>query len=166
MAEQVQQTMDMGEAIKSCFSKYFTFRGRASRAEYWWFYLFTTLINGMFGGVGAYLTLNGDESLGMLVSCLPSMALLFPGLSVFVRRLHDIGRSGWNFLWAFLPIIGWIILLVYMLKKSKPMLNEYGPVPCLVTAGAATAEYRQPQPAPAQPRRLDADGDLKDDSAV
>ncbi len=79
-----------GEAIKVCFKKYATFKGRASRSEYWWFMLFVWLIS----IVGAVLegTMGND---GAAISGLISLATFLPSLSAQIRRLHDTGRSGW-----------------------------------------------------------------------
>jgi len=63
------------------------------------------------------------------VSGLLSLALLIPGLAVSVRRLHDIGKSGWNLLWAFLPLIGIILLLVWNCRKGDAGDNDYGSDP-------------------------------------
>ena len=91
-----------GEAIKVCFQNYATFRGRASRSEYWWFFLFCLLL-GFFGGFleGA---LGRD---GAVLSGLLSLATFLPSLAVTVRRLHDTDRSGWwigGFYLALLPV--------------------------------------------------------------
>ncbi len=92
--------MGFGEAIKTCFSKYFVFSGRAMRSEYWWFYLFTilgsivlSLFDGMiFGWSNAVDPLSGIFSLVVFI----------PTLSAAARRLHDTNRSGW---WQLLPIV-------------------------------------------------------------
>lgn len=78
------------EAIKVCFQKYVTFRGRASRSEYWWFFLFCLLL-GFVGGI-LETTMGRD---GAVLSGLVSLATFLPSLSVTVRRLHDTDRSGW-----------------------------------------------------------------------
>ncbi len=103
--------MTFGESISTCFSKYATFSGRASRSEYWWWQLFTFLIGCI-----------------PLAGFIAIFVFFIPNLAVGVRRLHDTGRSGWNFLWAFLPIIGTIILLVFFLTDSESD-NQYGPRP-------------------------------------
>ena len=80
--------MSFGEAIKVCFQKYATFSGRARRSEYWYFYLFTFLVS---------LVLDCIPLLGVL-SFVWWLAQLIPSLAVTVRRFHDIGKSGWNYL--------------------------------------------------------------------
>lgn len=99
--------MTFGEAIKTCFSKYATFEGRASRSEYWWWFLFTFLASAATGIVSDKL------------SALFSLAVLLPSLAVGVRRLHDTDRSGWFLLLSLIPIVGWIILFVWAVQESK-----------------------------------------------
>lgn len=140
-----------GEAISTCLNKYATFSGRASRSEYWYFYLFCTLI----GIVGSFFELAGAPA----VSALISLGLVLPSLAATVRRLHDMGRSGW---WLGGPVLaaigaflifamigagarspdallapfgvifglgflGWAIaLLVFMCQKGTPGPNSFG----------------------------------------
>lgn len=91
-----------GEAIKVCFQKYATFKGRASRSEYWWFFLFCILL----GFVGGFLEgIMGRD--GATLSAIASLATFLPSLSVTVRRLHDTDRSGWwigGFYLAMIPV--------------------------------------------------------------
>lgn len=109
--------------------KYAVFGGRAQRAEYWFFFLFNiiisivlTVLDGMLG------TMNAEAGLGLL-SGLYTLAVLIPGIAVTIRRLHDTGRSGWWILIAFVPFIGALVLLVFMILDSQPGSNEYGPNP-------------------------------------
>ena len=95
------------EAIKVCLTKYVDGKGRASRSEYWYFALFTFLIGVATGGLGDVL-------------------LLLPSITVAVRRLHDIGKSAWAWLWILLPVIGWIVLIVYAVRPGEPHVNNYG----------------------------------------
>ena len=74
----------------------------------------------------------GDGTTGTIISGLVSLALFLPGLGLGVRRLHDIGRSGWAILLALIPIVGAIILIIWFIKDSDPTPNAYGPVPNLV----------------------------------
>ena len=118
----------------SVLKNYAEFSGRARRAEYWYFALFNMIIAFALGFVGA---LAGDEAsiLGMLYS----LAIFIPAMAVLVRRLHDTNRSGWWFLIVFVPLVGVIVLLVFLVSDSQPGSNEYGPNP----KEGATA---QPQP--------------------
>lgn len=104
--------------------KYTDFSGRARRTEYWVFALINLVISMILSAIDTALSLG---FLGIIYSLL----VLLPGLAVTVRRLHDTGRSGWWVLIGFIPLIGWIILLVLMLLDSDPMENEYGPNPKL-----------------------------------
>ncbi len=109
--------------------KYATFTGRAQRAEFWYFTLFTSLI---FIGLsiidvitGSFVTEAGMGSLGGLYS----LAILIPSLAVGVRRLHDTGRSGWWLLIGLIPLIGCIVLLIFFGQDGVPGENPYGPNP-------------------------------------
>ncbi|MDP2134851.1 MAG: DUF805 domain-containing protein [Sulfuritalea sp.] len=99
--------MTFGESIKTCFSKYAEFNGRASRSEFWWWFLFT------------FLATAAAEIVSENLSALFSLAVLLPSLAVGARRLHDTDRSAWFLLLWFLPIIGWIILLVWAVQAAK-----------------------------------------------
>lgn len=107
----------------SCLKEHYAdFNGRARRKEYWMFILFNMVASWV-------LTL-----LGGLIKCpwigyLYSLAVLIPSLAVLVRRLHDTGRSGWWFFICFVPIIGWIWLLVLMCLDSQPETNNWGDNP-------------------------------------
>jgi uncharacterized membrane protein YhaH (DUF805 family) len=114
--------MSFTDAIATCFSKYATFTGRATRAEYWWFYLFNILLNWGASITGALVFGEGGDALSLL----PTVALILPGIAVAVRRLHDTGRSGWNQLWA-LTIIGIIPLIIWFATEGDQGENAYGP---------------------------------------
>ena len=103
--------MSFGEAIKVCFQKYATFSGRARRSEYWYFYLFTFLVS---------LVLDCIPLLGAL-SFVWWLAQLIPSLAVTVRRFHDIGKSGWNYLFFAIPellFFGYIIRFIFFAGKD------------------------------------------------
>lgn len=116
---------DFAGSVKAVFSKYATFTGRARRPEFWWFALFSFLSNMavsfvdfvLFGSAGEY----------SLFGTLYSLALFIPSLAVGARRLHDIGKSGWWQLIWLIPLIGWIILIIWFAKKSDDGPNDYGP---------------------------------------
>ncbi len=113
------------EAIITCVQeKYTTFSGRASRSEYWYFALFNFLASVIAGIIDAAVF--GDSG---IINLIVALGLLLPGLAVGVRRLHDIGKSGWWLLISLIPLIGIIILIVFYCKKSDPDTNEYGPHP-------------------------------------
>lgn len=117
--------MNMMEAVKSVFSQYANFKGRARRSEYWYFCLFNILVGFVLGFLGS---LTGISIFNAIAS-LYTLASLIPGLAVCVRRLHDMGKRGtWLFL-VLIPIIGSIILIVWYTKDSVPGENEFGPNP-------------------------------------
>ena len=91
--------------------------------------LFTFLVNIVTGIVDAILGTDYDPGTGGLISTLAGLALFLPSLAVGVRRLHDTDRSGWWILIGLIPIIGWILLIVWFCSDSKPGENQYGPNP-------------------------------------
>ncbi|MBQ5941959.1 MULTISPECIES: DUF805 domain-containing protein [unclassified Massilia] len=103
--------MTFTESISTCFRKYATFEGTASRSEYWWFWLFLVLVS-----VGLNIV---SEQL----SAIFSLATLLPSIAAGARRLHDTDRSGWWQLLMFLPVVGWIVLLVFEVQEGRP--NRY-----------------------------------------
>ena len=114
--------------------KYVDFKGRAQRQEYWMFTLLNTIVTiVLLIGAGAIAVELEIAAVAMLPN-LYTLAVLLPSLGVVVRRLHDTGRSGWMFLVVFVPIIGPIALLVFMVQDSNPEENQYGPNPKLAGA--------------------------------
>ena len=114
--------------------KYATFNGRARRTEYWYFVLFNIIISIVLAIVDGMLgSFSTERGVGLLEG-IYSLAVLIPGIAVSVRRLHDTNRSGWWLLIVFVPLIGVIVLFVYMVQDSQPGENQYGPNPKLVTA--------------------------------
>ena len=129
------------------FTKHYAdFSGRARRSEYWGTVLFNGLIQ---AGLSIILSIvatilfssieiNGEATFSPLFFLLPDIPIyiyglvwLLPGLAVAVRRLHDIGKSGWNLLWIFLPIIGWIMLIYWYCQDSQLEENKWGANPKL-----------------------------------
>lgn len=118
--------MNFGEAIKSYFKNYAVFKGRSRRSAFWYSVLFTGLVS-MAAGIitPGSIDANGWRNTGVLEN-LWSLATFIPSLAISFRRLHDTGKSGANLFWIFLPVIGWIILLVAFIKDSAPGENQYG----------------------------------------
>tara|TARA_B100000767_G_scaffold258963_1_gene268181 strand:+ start:308 stop:682 length:375 start_codon:yes stop_codon:yes gene_type:complete len=117
--------MDIQTSIKTCFNKYATFSGRASRSEYWFFILF-----GVLGGI---VTLIIDvmildysiESEYTPINSIFSLILIIPSIAVACRRLHDVNKSGWwQLIW--LTIIGGIFLLIWYVKEGEKIRNRFG----------------------------------------
>jgi uncharacterized membrane protein YhaH (DUF805 family) len=109
--------------------KYAVFDGRARRKEYWMFLLINILVSVVLIAIDNLIgTFSHQASFGLLQG-LYSLALLIPSIAVTVRRLHDTGRTGWWILISLVPLIGGIILLIFMVLDSEPGTNQYGPNP-------------------------------------
>ena len=109
--------------------KYTDFSGRSRRQEYWMFVLFNVLISAAITILDYIL---GTNSIGInvgLFSLIYGLAVLLPGLTVSVRRLHDVGKSGWMLLILLIPLIGVIWLLILFVTDSEPGNNQYGANP-------------------------------------
>ena len=102
---------------------YAVFDGRARRKEYWMFFLFNLIVAFVLGFVEAIV--GGPGVLGLLYS----LGVIVPGIAVTVRRLHDTDRSGWWILIGFVPLLGGLVLLVFMILDSADGSNDYGPYP-------------------------------------
>jgi uncharacterized membrane protein YhaH (DUF805 family) len=135
--------MSFSESVKTCINKYGTFDGRASRSEFWWFYLFVLIISlvAILPGyilmiVGGVNTSDGSAPgaifwLGVIllvIGALFQLALIIPQLAVGCRRLHDRGQSGWLQLLLLVPC-GNIVLLIFWIMEGTPGDNAYGPKP-------------------------------------
>ena len=100
--------------------RYAKFDGRAGRAEYWWFFLATFII-----GI-AINVLTAISSAFYILSFIYFIAVLVPSLAVAIRRLHDTNKSGWFMLLALIPIVGFIVLIVFLATPGEPGPNNYG----------------------------------------
>ncbi len=121
------RALGFGEAVGACLRQYATFSGRAQRSEYWWWALFNTLV------IGALVLSSGvagaDAAAQDMIAGVAVLVLLLPSLAVTVRRLHDIGRSGWWVLIGVVPVVGSIILLVFAMLPGTLGPNRFGPAP-------------------------------------
>jgi len=99
--------MTFTESIQTCFSKYANFNGRASRSEYWWFVLFVVI-------VGLVLSLINRNIAGLFY-----LGIILPSIAAAARRLHDTNRSGWMQLINFVPLVGWLIVLYFLVQEPK-----------------------------------------------
>lgn len=140
--------MGFGEAVSTCFRKYATFQGRARRSEFWFFYLFMFIVNGILGTILAVAIMtgptreeivngvkqtvpNGFSAFGMIMLIIAiawTLATVLPLLGVQVRRLHDADHSGWWW-WINLVCFGWIVLLVFWVTEGTRGANRFGPDP-------------------------------------
>ncbi|MNI37217.1 Inner membrane protein YhaI [compost metagenome] len=119
------------------FKNYANFSGRARRKEYWLFQLFNGIIAlllylpvlsslpAVMAGEGT----TGIASLFMTLYIIYLLAVILPSLAVTVRRLHDTGKSGWSILLGLIPLVGGIIVLVFVCTDSQPGQNSYGENP-------------------------------------
>lgn len=109
--------------LKVVRDNYANFKGRARRKEYWTFFLFNVLF--------VFVTTAVDLVLGIfpLLYVIYILGIVVPSIAVFVRRMHDVGKSGWWFFIGFIPIIGTIWLLVLLFTDGDPGENSYGPSP-------------------------------------
>ena len=113
--------MSFMEAIKSGIGKSFTFSGRSSRSEYWWWILASVL----FQIICAIIALLGNIGIAAIFPVL----LIPPTTTVIVRRLHDIEKSGWFFLIVLIPIVGILYLIYLFIQEGNMSENIYGSVP-------------------------------------
>jgi uncharacterized membrane protein YhaH (DUF805 family) len=138
-------------AIRSVFTKYATFTGRSSRSEFWWWILFEWLTRSFLGFIYTMTMLaiivpksealkdQAGASMQALLGAIfnPmyfvllawSLALLLPSLAVTVRRFHDIGRSGWFVLLTFIPVVGTILMILFLVEESDSGANAWGEPP-------------------------------------
>jgi uncharacterized membrane protein YhaH (DUF805 family) len=110
------------EDYLNVLKKYAEFSGRARRREYWMFYLFNLIIGSVLIGIGTLIKFP-------YFSAIYSLFVLIPGIAVFVRRLHDLGKSGAWFFIVLIPLVGGIWLLILMATAGQPQTNAYGPDP-------------------------------------
>lgn len=127
--------MTFFEAVAKCYRKYFSFKGRAPRSEYWWFFLLSFLF--------AWPLLLSEFEEGLWFSILSfvyfmlTISVVIPGAAVWARRMHDVGRSGWSWLFFFLPVVGAIMVFRWLTKKGDEGENRFGlpdDLPFVVTA--------------------------------
>ncbi|MEP9389435.1 DUF805 domain-containing protein [Mesorhizobium sp. KR9-304] len=138
----------MIEAVTVCLRNYFNFSGRAARPEFWWFVLFVVIASWLLSIADYFVykltdlsafnpystTVIDDETIwydltGGLLTEIITLALFFPQLSVSARRLHDRDHSAWWLLLIFVPILGWLVLLVWYVLPGTPGDNRFGPDP-------------------------------------
>jgi uncharacterized membrane protein YhaH (DUF805 family) len=105
--------MDFKQAVMTALQKYVDFSGRATRPEFWWFFLFQIVI---------FIV---TSMIHPILYAIAALGLLLPGLGVGVRRLHDIGKSGWWLLLGFVPIVG-LVLVWWFAQPGVPGGNAYG----------------------------------------
>ena len=116
--------MNFSEAVKTCWAKYATFSGRASRSEFWFFILFCWLLRDVAYFIDVYVL----SDLNGMLNLTANLLIFIPNISVTTRRLHDVDRSGWWQL-LYITIVGIIPLLYWFIKKSDTGDNKHGSNP-------------------------------------
>ncbi|SFV61680.1 Integral membrane protein [hydrothermal vent metagenome] len=116
-------------------NRYAQFDGRASRSEFWYFALFYFLADLVAAVIDAFvlspmLGMTPEQiSQGGYLQMILVLGLFIPSIALAVRRLHDIGKSGWWYLLVFIPFIGWVVLIYFYVLDSQPGTNQYGENP-------------------------------------
>ena len=112
-------------------NKYATFTGRARRQEFWMYFLVVAIIEialsiifSILGSIAGVFSIIGSFIIGLF-----GLVIIIPTLALWMRRLHDTGKSGWWLLISLIPVVGSIVLLVFALLDSQPGDNKYGPNP-------------------------------------
>ncbi|MDE6126118.1 MAG: DUF805 domain-containing protein [Muribaculaceae bacterium] len=117
--------MDFKQAVTAVLNKYCCFKGRAGRAEFWYFALFQFIIMAVLSGLSAILGSHGGGFIAMIQGLI-GLALLLPGLGVAVRRMHDLGKGGgWIFI-NLVPLVGAIWYIVLAATAGEPTANRFG----------------------------------------
>jgi len=119
MAGPMQGPRTFTSAISICLSQYVGFRGRAPRSEYWYFVLFNLIVSIVAAIIDAVI---GHP----IFAIISGLGLFLPNLAVFIRRLHDTDHSGWWWWFLLVPIIGFIMILIWMCSRGTPGPNRYG----------------------------------------
>ena len=113
--------MTFGDSVSTCIKKYFVFKGRASKSEFWWFQLIWVVSY-------VVMIISNNEAIAFI--CLGIIIFIaIPLISVGVRRLHDTNKSGFYYLLSLIPFIGGLILLFMMIGDGTKGKNQYGPDP-------------------------------------
>ena len=114
--------LNFQESISICLKKYFNFKDRASRSEYWYFQLLVTPIF-----IWAQFPSNDNQIL--IIQLILTFGLIIPAIAAGVRRFHDKDKSGWWILISFIPFVGSIIVLVLLIDKGTEGSNKFGNYP-------------------------------------
>jgi uncharacterized membrane protein YhaH (DUF805 family) len=108
------------QAISEAFRNIFAWTGRASRSAFWWFALFYILVSIAIGVIT-----QASRPLGTTLDIIIGIPVFFASLALSIRRLHDAGHTGWWWLIGFVPVLGWIVLLVFYLQPGAPSRNRF-----------------------------------------
>jgi len=136
-----EHEMTFFEATAKCYRKYFVFKGRAPRSEYWWFFLLSFLF--------AWPLLLSEFEEGLWFSVLSfiyfilTISVVIPGAAVWTRRMHDVGKSGWSWLLFLIPFAGIILVFRLLIKKGDEGENRYGMADNLPFVRTASEEQKK-----------------------
>ncbi|MBR5725231.1 MAG: DUF805 domain-containing protein [Muribaculaceae bacterium] len=133
-----QPMMDPVTAVKTCLKKYFDFKGRARRSEYWWFMLFVAIVSSVFNYGGLLVPALS------FVGALCSLVFIIPQFAAMTRRLHDTGRSGW---WVLLLAVLSLVMLGALVKVLTPIASQMLEVTDTLTQAQMMADAIQASPA-------------------
>lgn len=125
--------MNFTEAVQSVLRNYANINGRAPRSEYWFWILFIFIV-GIIAGILDAVIFGAAAAEGGPIGLILNLALLIPGITVSVRRLHDVDRSGWWLFIILIPLIGFFVLLYWYCKKGTDGSNRFGNDPLLTIA--------------------------------
>lgn len=116
--------MTFFDAVAKCYRKFAIFKGRAPKSEYWWFVLLTI----MFAWPLALAEIGSGSWYSFLtfVYFILTLSTSFPLAAVWVRRMHDVGKSGWHGFFFFIPIVGFFLVLRWLTKDGDPETNKFG----------------------------------------
>lgn len=112
------------EYYLDAFRNYANFEGRARRSEYWFFVLFNIVVSLLL-----FILVILIPYLGIIAYFIYTLGIIIPNLALIVRRLHDTNRSGWSFLFTLIPLLGGIIVFIFMVEEGTHGPNRYGPDP-------------------------------------
>jgi uncharacterized membrane protein YhaH (DUF805 family) len=132
--------MDFMTAVKHVLTNnYANFQGRARRSEYWWFTLFSMIVQVVAQILMGAVAATGSGVLSIIVGIVfivVLLGLIVPGIAVAIRRMHDTGRSGWWLLIGFVPVIGFFVILYFFVQRGTVGPNAWGADPYDTTVAA------------------------------
>ena len=158
--------MTFSDAVRTCFEKYADFSGRARRSEYWFFFLFTSLVSlaiSLGGDISASLFGDGQSRTSVILATVFELGMIVPELAVTWRRFHDIGKSGGAYFLGLIPLVGPILVLIFLCRNSEPGENRFGPNPKEVPSVRTVNPLAEP--AAAEPVKPAAEPPKKAESA-
>jgi uncharacterized membrane protein YhaH (DUF805 family) len=134
--------MTLSEVLKMSLASYASFGGRARRSEYWYLTLFHALAV-LLAMVVSYLAMLANPALAIILYSFVIFGTLLPHLAVSVRRLHDVNRSGWWYLFGLVPLLGTIVLLVWFCTDGTRGPNRFGADPRATGSEAGSTQRDQ-----------------------